>query len=75
MSIDGEGDREQGMPSAMVEDWDQFNAFLAAQPLCVWAAEKKQEVAKRAQGSHGRSTPAPPANDNADLLAALSSMA
>lgn len=64
------------MPSAMIEDWDRFNAFLAAQPLCVWAAEKRQQqMAAEAQRERGRSAPARPKDDNAELLAALSSMA
>lgn len=63
------------MPNALVEDWDQFNAFLAAQPFCVWAAEKKREVAAGARSSRRPSPELPPKNDNADLLAALSSMA
>lgn len=69
------GDGEQAMPTAMIEDWDRFNAFLAAQPLCVWAAEKRQQqMATEAQRERGRSAPRP-ADDNAELLAALSSMA
>ncbi len=65
------------MPTAVIEDWDQFSAFLAAQPFCAWAAQKKQEIAMGRQTGVGRSpiiAPAPK-NDNADLMAALSSMA
>lgn len=60
------------MPAAVIEDWDRFSTFLAAQPLCIWSAQRKQELAER---DRGRSAPPAPKNDNADLLAALSSMA
>lgn len=65
------------MPNAVIEDWDQFNAFLAAQPLYKWAAQKRQEIASGKQSVRGRSSvhPPPPKNDNAELAAALSSMA
>lgn len=65
------------MPQAVIEDWDQFNAFLAAQPFCVWAAQKRREIAMGKHSGGGRPAvdPAPPKNDNADLMAALSSMA
>lgn len=64
------------MPAAVIEDLERFNAFLAAQPLCQWSAQKQQEVAAHMQNDMKR----PPAgaaakNDNADLMAALSSMA
>lgn len=63
------------MPTAVIENLDRFNAFLAAQPLCLWAAEKRQQqTAAEAQRARGRPAPRP-ADDNAELLAALSSMA
>jgi hypothetical protein len=61
-----------------VEDWDQFRAFLAAQPLCMWSAQKQQELARGLHDERGRSgihPPPAPKNDNADLAAALASMA
>lgn len=66
------------MPTkAVVEDWDQFRAFLAAQPLCQWSAQKQQEIAQGLHGERGSPIrpPAAPKNDNADLAAALASMA
>jgi hypothetical protein len=65
------------MPNAVIEDKEQFKAFLSAQPLCKWSAQKQQEIAA------GMSSPrvtssihhSPSKNDNADLAAALSSMA
>jgi hypothetical protein len=68
---------EQEMPNAVIEDWDQFYAFLAAQPLCKWSAQKQREIAAGMHSDRGGSgiRPPPPKNDNADLAAALSSMA
>jgi hypothetical protein len=65
------------MPKAVIENWSQFEAFLASQPLCQWSAKKQSEVAAGLHSGHGRSTiHAPPKkDDNADLMAALSSMA
>ncbi len=65
------------MRTAVIEDWDQFNAFLVAQPLCIWAAQKNHEIATETHADRRRSSVAspPPKNDNADLIAALSSMA
>ena len=60
------------MPTAVIEDWDRFRAFLATQPICVWSAQRKQEIIDR---DRGVAPPAAQKNDNADLLAALSSMA
>ncbi|MEW6164876.1 MAG: hypothetical protein AB1642_07420 [Pseudomonadota bacterium] len=64
------------MPHAVIENWDQFSAFLAAQPLCKWSAQKQQEMAR---GMHSERSSAihspPPKNDNAELAAALSAMA
>ena len=62
------------MPNAVIEDWDDFHAYLDAQPLCQWAAQKRQEIAT---GKKNNRRPAAPAakNDNADLAAALASMA
>ena len=65
------------MPTAVIEDRDQFNAFLAAQPFCAWAAQKKRQLAMGANVGRGRPSiiQPPPKNDNADLMAALASMA
>ena len=65
------------MPKAVIEDWNQFSAFLAAQPLCQWSAQKRHEIATGQHAERGRSSihPPPKKNDNADLAAALSSMA
>ena len=64
------------MAKAVIEDRDQLYAFLAAQPLCKWLAKKQQDVAA---GTHhergGTGIHHPPKNDNAELAAALSSMA
>ena len=62
---------------AVIENWDQFTAFLASQPLCQWSAKKEQEVASGMHASKGKSSvhAPPPKNDNADLAAALASMA
>lgn len=65
------------MPNAVIKDWDQFSAFLAAQPFCQWSAEKQREVATGVHSGLGHIS-APPKkkkDDNADLVAALSSMA
>jgi hypothetical protein len=45
--------------------------------LCQWAAQKQQEIARGTYHPRGKSSihPPPPKNDNADLAAALSSMA
>ena len=64
------------MVKSVIDDKLQFHAFLAAQPLCQWAAQKKQEMATGMHsGKGGTSAHSPPKNDNADLAAALSSMA
>lgn len=65
------------MPHAVIEDWDQFTAFLAAQPLCQWSAQKQREVAMGMHSGRERSAIRPPApkSDNADLVAALAAMA
>lgn len=66
------------MPAkAVIENWSQFEAFLAAQPLCQWSAKKHREVAAGLHNGHGSSSnqTAPKKNDNADLAAALASMA
>jgi hypothetical protein len=63
------------MTNAVIGDWDGFIAFLAAQPLCQWSAQKQREIAS---GKHKAQSPIhspPPKNDNAELAAALSSMA
>ncbi len=69
---------EPEMPKAVIEDWSHFNAFLADQPLCQWSAKKQREVAAGLHSNQGHSSihaPAPQKDDNADLMAALSSMA
>jgi hypothetical protein len=65
------------MTTAVIEDMDYFKAFLAAQPLCKWAAQKQREIAAGVQTTRGRSTihHPHPKDDNAELAAALSSMA
>lgn len=65
------------MPKAVIEDWDQFIAFLAAQPFCQCAAQKQRDLAAEKHNLHGQTgiRHPPPKNDNADLAAALSSMA
>jgi hypothetical protein len=65
------------MPSAVINNVDDFKAYLAAQPLCRWAAQKQREIASGLQSDRGHSTihHPPPKNDNAELAAALSSMA
>lgn len=64
------------MPNAVIEDWDQFNAFLASQPLCLWLAQKQQDTATGLHAGQRHSSVHPPAkDDNADLVAALSLMA
>jgi hypothetical protein len=74
MSPGKTGDQE--MSKLMIEDKDQFHAFLAAQPLCKWVAQKKQEIAAGMHEERGRTVIHPhPKDDNADLAAALSSMA
>ncbi len=75
--VDGGNAGEQEMPRAVIEDMDQFNAFLAAQPFCAWLAQKQQELAMGMLSHKGRPVADSKAakDDNADLLAALSSMA
>lgn len=67
------------MPNAVIDDWTQFSAFLAAQPLCQWSAQKQQEMAAGMHVDLGKSPihrpPPKKKDDNADLAAALSSMA
>ncbi|MDP1527180.1 MAG: hypothetical protein Q8M20_15340 [Rhodocyclaceae bacterium] len=63
------------MPKAVIEDWSQFEAFLAGQPLCQWSAKKQSEVAAGLHSGNKSSIGSTPKDDNADLLAALSSMA
>lgn len=64
------------MVKAVIEDKDQLFAFLAAQPLCKWLAKKQQDVAAGIPHERGGAgIHHPPKNDNAELAAALSSMA
>ena len=64
------------MPNAVIHDQDQFFAFLAAQPLCQWLAQKQLAIASGQYDKRNHAAlHAPPKNDNADLAAALSAMA
>lgn len=65
------------MTRAIIEDWDGFTAFLAAQPLCQWSAQKQRDAAsgKLPSKGHASNQGAGAKNDNAALAAALSSMA
>jgi hypothetical protein len=61
---------------AVIEDMERFNAFLAAQPLCAWSAQKQHEIAAGTYDDKKRPAAGASAkNDNAELAAALSSMA
>jgi hypothetical protein len=68
---------EREMPNAVIEDWDRFQAFLASQPFCAWSAQKQREIAMGMHTGRGGIRPpdAPAKDDNADLMAALASMA
>ena len=65
------------MPNAVIPDWNGFTAYLAAQPLCTWARQKQEKIdAGLLDEARGSSIHSPPKkDDNADLMAALSSMA
>lgn len=63
------------MPKAVIHDRSQFYAFLGAQPLCKWIAQKQSEIAMGIHSDRGKAAIQPPKNDNAELAAALSSMA
>ena len=67
------------MSKAVIDDRDQLYTFLAAQPLCKWLAQKQQELAAGMHHERGgagiRHSPPNPKNENAELAAALSSMA
>lgn len=66
------------MAHSMIDNRDQFYAFLAAQPFCMWVAEKKKEIANGVhshRGKAGINKPSHATNDNAELANALSSMA
>jgi hypothetical protein len=67
------------MAKAVIEDRDALYAFFATQPLCKWLAKKQQELVSGThhdRGGAGIHQPATnPKNDNAELAAALSSMA
>lgn len=65
------------MSKAVVEDWDAFRAFLAAQPLCQWSAQKQRDIDSGKVQLPGLASIHVPQkkNDNADLAAALASMA
>ena len=60
----------------VIQDWDAFIAYLATQPLCQWSIQKQREIDTGSRAPGGKSSiHAPPKNDNAELAAALSSMA
>ena len=65
------------MEKTVVQDWDRFTAYLAAQPLCQWAAQKEIEILSMGIPLDSKilKPNAPKKNDNADLAAALASMA
>jgi hypothetical protein len=67
------------MKKQVVDDWDRFCAFLASQPLCKWTAEKEREVVANLEMVGTAPVPsrssAKKKDDNADLMAALASMA
>lgn len=68
------------MTDRVIADWNQFTQFLAQQPLCRWSQQKQQEIAQGLHRDRGAAnihsaTAAAPKNDNADLAAALASMA
>lgn len=66
-------------PTALIDDRNQFIAFMAAQPLCQWCAQKQRDFASGKLSLHDggpiSTAAAKPKNDNADLAAALASMA
>jgi len=66
------------MTQRVIADWDRFTRFLASQPLCEWSAKKEHEIAMGLHPERGAAhlhPPAPAKHDNADLAAALASMA
>ena len=67
------------MEKAVIQDWGQFTAYLAAQPLCLWAAQKEVELRAMGMPLSGNiiqpSSAKSKNNDNDDLMAALASMA
>lgn len=71
--------RGEKMPNAVIEDWNGFSAYLSAQPLCAWSAQKQEKIAAglidEARGVAHIHPPTKKKDDNADLMAALSSMA
>lgn len=65
------------MAKAVIDNWDGFTAFLAAQPLCRWSAQKQRELADGKRSGKGSSAGqgVGAKDDNAELAAALASMA
>lgn len=63
------------MARAVIENWDQFAAFLASRPLCQWCDKKQQQTAEGLLDENGKPLKKPKKDDNADLAAALASMA
>lgn len=67
--------RGPGAPKSVVDDWKQFEIFLASQPFCKWCLQKEREMALRESRPSTGGAAAAGKQDNADLLAALASMA
>jgi hypothetical protein len=65
------------MAKAVIEDREALEEFLANQPLIRWAAKKTQDIASgKVELNKGIVQPVEKKkDDNADLLAALGSMA
>ena len=70
------GNKERKMADAVIQDWEQFKGFLAAQPLCQWAVQKQHAIATGLHSGQARPSAQPRSKDeNAALMAALDSMA
>ena len=63
------------MTNAVIDDIEKFKAFLATQPLCQWAAQKQHELDQGLTHKSSAAANKKAKDDNADLAAALSSMA
>lgn len=66
------------MPNAVIEDWNKFAAFLSAQPLCQWSAQKQEEIAKGMHDVHAHPeihAPGVKKKVDTELADALASMA
>jgi hypothetical protein len=77
LDIGNGGDEERDMPNAVIDDLEGFKLFLSAQPLCQWVAQKQREIDAGMHDPHGAARGGAQAkkDDNAELMAALSSMA